>query len=52
MVGIQEHKEKMMIVKKQIDTARGYRKKDLIRHYNKLKNELLYAEMQLKGKGK
>lgn len=50
MVGIKEHKEKMMIVKKQIDTAKGFHRKDLIRHYNKLKNELLYAEMQLKGR--
>lgn len=48
MIKIKEHQEKMKEVKKQIETARGLHKKDLIRQYARLERELKTAQFYLR----
>lgn len=47
LIRVQEHKDKINQVKAEIQTAKGFHKKDLIRYYNKLINEYRSAMMYL-----
>ena len=43
------HKEKMEQLRKEIEDAKGYRKKDLLRQYRRMSKELSECMMYLKG---
>ena len=45
MVKVKEHRQKMAKVRKEIDRATGFRKKDLWRQYNRMAKELRECEM-------
>ena len=49
MVKIQEHNNRILEIKNQLRTAKGFHKKDLIKHLRKLEKELLIANHYLKG---
>lgn len=45
---LQRHKQEMERLKEEIKIATGYRKKDLMRKYRKMQNELAECMMYLK----
>lgn len=48
MIKIQEHKDKMLDIKKQINNSRGEKKKQLIKCFHKLQKELNQCYLYMK----
>lgn len=50
MIKVEEHRQKMAEVKRQIEKAKGPRhKRDLVRYYNRLSKEMASARKYMRG---